>query len=419
MHPARRPALPALLAISLLVAVFAAVPARAASPTARIAARLDHALTGAGSRSGVFVRDLRTGATLYSARAATPRIPASVEKLLTTSTALRRFGPQGRLTTDVLTTDPVDAARHTTGDLVLAGGGDPTLDRAGINALAHRVARLVRRVDGAVVGDESRFDARRGGPRTDWAYDRDVEGVLGALTLGRGWSPTGSPALAAARAFAHALRARGVKIAGATRTGPGAPLQNLVADIPSPTMAELATRTNVPSDNFYAETLLKDLGATFAGAGTTPAGAGVVTASAAQIGVRARVADGSGLSRANRIAPREVVDLLGALHRDTVAGPAFEASLAVAGRSGTLTRRMRGTPAAGACRGKTGTIDGVSTLAGYCTPAGGIPVAFAVMMSGVRLDHARAAQDRLVTALASIRATALRAAPAAPARRAP
>jgi D-alanyl-D-alanine carboxypeptidase/D-alanyl-D-alanine-endopeptidase (penicillin-binding protein 4) len=63
---------------------------------------------------------------------------------------------------------------------------------------------------------------------------------------------------------------------------------------------------------------------------------------------------------------------------------------------------MRGTPAAGACRGKTGTIDGVSTLAGYCTPSGGVPVAFAVMMSGVRLDRARTAQDRLVAALASI-----------------
>ncbi len=402
MRSPRRPAPLALVAISLLGAGFAAVPAAAAPPAARIAARLDRALTGAGSRSGVFVRDLRTGATLYSARASTPRIPASVQKLLTTSTALRRFGPQARLTTDVLATDPVDASRHTVGDLVLAGGGDPTLDRAGIDDLAHRVATLVRRVDGAVVGDESRFDTRRGGPRTDWAYDRDVEGVLGALTLGRGWSASGEPALAAARAFAHALRTRGVQIAGRTRTGPGAPLRNLVTGMPSPTMAELATRTNVPSDNFYAETLLKDLGASFAGVGTTLAGAGVVTSTAAAVGVRARVADGSGLSRANRIAPREVVDLLGALHRDAVAGPAFEASLAVAGRSGTLTRRMRGTPAAGACRGKTGTIDGVSTLAGYCTPAGGVPVAFAVMMSGVRLDHARAAQDRLVAALASI-----------------
>ena len=130
-----------------------------------------------------------------------------------------------------------------------------------------------------------------------------------------------------------------------------------------------------------------------------------MTTTAASLGARAAVVDGSGLSRANRIAPREVVDLLGTLHRDPGVGPAFEASLAVAGRTGTLARRMRGTPAAGACRAKTGTIDGISTLAGYCLRTGGIPVAFAVMMSGVRLDHARAAQDRLVAELASMPAT--------------
>lgn len=373
-----------------------------AATAARVSARLDRALSGAGTRTGVFVRDLRTGATLFSARATTPRVPASVEKLLTTSAALGRFGPLARLNTDVLATLPVDAARHTSGDLVLLGGGDPTLDRARLDALAHDVARRVRRVDGAVIGDESRFDALRGGPRTNWAYDSDVEGVLGALTLGRGWSRSGGPALAAARTFAHLLRVRGVRVTGRTRVGVRPAAGTRVARAPSPTMAELAARINVPSDNFYAETLLKDLGASFAGAGTTPAGARVVAADAAALGAQAIVVDGSGLSRANRIAPREVVDLLGTLHRDVVVGPPFKASLAVAGRSGTLARRMRGTPAAGVCRAKTGTLDGVSTLAGYCTRSGGVPVAFAVMMSGVRVDRARAAQDRVVAALAAL-----------------
>ncbi len=405
MRLPRRTASACLLTLSLLVAAISAAPAAQARVSARTTARLASALHGAGTRSGVFVRDLRTGATLFTSRATTPRIPASVEKLLTTSTALTRFGPDGRLTTNVFATAAVDADRRTAGDLVLAGGGDPTLDRAGIDALAHAIAVRVRRVDGSVIGDESRFDARRGGPRTDWAYDRDVEGVLGALTLARGWTPSGEPALAAAKALAHALRSRGVRIAGPTRAGAGQPSRNLIAAVPSPTIAALAARTNVPSDNFYAETLLKDLGASFAGAGTTTAGAGVVMTTAASLGARAAVVDGSGLSRANRIAPREVVDLLGTLHRDAAVGPAFEASLAVAGRTGTLARRMRGTPAAGACHAKTGTIDGVSTLAGYCLREGGIPVAFAVMMSGVRLDHARAAQDRLVVDLASMPAT--------------
>ena len=401
MRVPRRPIHVALATISLLVAASAAaVPAGAAAPSPR--ARIALALRHAGPGTGVFVRDLRTGATLFGARATTPRIPASVEKLLTTSTALRRFGPGARLATDVLATAAVDAGRRTAGDLVLLGGGDPTLDRAAIAELAHEVATRVRRVDGAVVADESRFDDRRGGPRTDWAYDSDVEGVLGALTVGRGWSRTGQPALAAGRLLAHKLRRRGVRIAGRTRTGLRPAAATLLARRDSPTMAELATRTNVPSDNFLAETLLKDLGASFAGAGTTPAGARVVQAAAAELGVQARVSDGSGLSRANRIAPREVVDLLGTLHRDAAAGPAFEDSLAVAGRSGPLARRLRGTLAAGVCHAKTGTLTGVSTLAGYCLRPRGVPVAFAIMTSGMRLDRARAAQDRVVAALAAL-----------------
>lgn len=390
-----------LVAISLLFAgIVVASPAQAAD-AARVRAKLDTALSGAGSRSGVFVRDLRTGATLFSARAQTPRIPASVEKLLTTSTALLRFGPSARLSTDVLATSPI-VARRTTGDLVLAGGGDPTLNRASLEALAHQVAMRVRRVDGSIVGDESRFDTRRGGPRTDWAYDNDLGGILGALTIGRGFAGSLDPALAAARTFAHALRSRGVHVTGRTRYGASDGRKTLVARASSPTIAELAARTNIPSDNFYAETLLKNLGASFAGAGTTTAGAGVVTTQAAALGVRATVLDGSGLSRGDRIAPHEVVDLLGALYRHPAVGPAFSSSLAVVGRTGTLARRMRGTRAAGACRGKTGTINGISTLAGYCTPVAGIPVAFAVMMSGVRLDHAHRAQDRIVTALAGL-----------------
>lgn len=402
MRPARRFLPLLLLVFSLFMSGFGTTPTAGAA-SAALSAKLDHALAGAGSRSGGFVRDLRTGATLFSARATTPRIPASVEKLLTTSTALRRFGPESRLYTDVLATAPVDALRATPGDLVLAGGGDPTLDRRALERLAHAVATRVRRVGGSVVGDESRFDALRGGPRTDWAYDRDIGGILGALTLGRGWSSGGGPALAAAKAFAHALRARGVRVIGATRAAAEVAAPTPVARAASPTIAELATLTNAPSDNFYAETLLKDIGATFGGAGTTPAGAGIVTSDAGALGVRATVVDGSGLSRADRIAPREVVDLLGTLHRDPVIGAPFESSLAVAGRSGTLVRRLRGTPAAGVCRGKTGTIDGVSTLAGYCSPVGGVPVAFAFMMSGVPLYRARQAQDRAVTVLARLR----------------
>jgi D-alanyl-D-alanine carboxypeptidase/D-alanyl-D-alanine-endopeptidase (penicillin-binding protein 4) len=75
-------------------------------------------------------------------------------------------------------------------------------------------------------------------------------------------------------------------------------------------------------------------------------------------------------------------------------------SLAVAGRSGTLARRMRGTAAQGNCFGKTGTITGVSALSGYCDTGGGRLIAFSILMSGVRLDRAHVAQDRIAALVA-------------------
>jgi D-alanyl-D-alanine carboxypeptidase/D-alanyl-D-alanine-endopeptidase (penicillin-binding protein 4) len=96
--------------------------------------------------------------------------------------------------------------------------------------------------------------------------------------------------------------------------------------------------------------LLKDLGAEFAGSGTTPAGAEVVRDTLDDFGVRPRIADGSGLSRANRTTPRQVVRLLERMENQEIAAT-WRQSLAVPGRTGTVRRRMRGTaPRAAASR---------------------------------------------------------------------
>jgi D-alanyl-D-alanine carboxypeptidase/D-alanyl-D-alanine-endopeptidase (penicillin-binding protein 4) len=167
-------------------------------------------------------------------------------------------------------------------------------------------------------------------------------------------------------------------------------------------MARLAHAINVPSDNFASEVLLKELGAAFGSGGTTAQGAAVVRRSLAAIGApRGAIADGSGLSRANRVSARQVVALLVAMRRTPQAG-AFETSLAVAGRTGTLRRRMRGTTADGACRGKTGTLNAVSALAGLCTTRAGHTVAFAVLMNGVSVWRAQPAQDRIASLLARL-----------------
>jgi serine-type D-Ala-D-Ala carboxypeptidase/endopeptidase (penicillin-binding protein 4) len=116
-------------------------------------------------------------------------------------------------------------------------------------------------------------------------------------------------------------------------------------------------------------------------------------------GLRPRVADGSGLSRSNRTTPRQVVRLLQHMAGDQ-AGPAFETSLAVAGRSGTLDNRMRRSVARDRCHAKTGTLNSVSALAGYCQSTAGARVAFAFLMNGVNVYGARALQDRMTAALA-------------------
>ena len=156
---------------------------------------------------------------------------------------------------------------------------------------------------------------------------------------------------------------------------------------------------NGPSDNFIAETLIKALGMSFGGAGSTAAGAAVVRSTVAELGLRTVAVDGSGLSRANRTSPRAVVALLTAMTESDVFEP-FAASLPIAGRSGTLATRMRGTAARDACRAKTGTLSNVSALAGYCETRDGGRVAFAFLMNRVWPTGARAVQDRMASILA-------------------
>jgi serine-type D-Ala-D-Ala carboxypeptidase/endopeptidase (penicillin-binding protein 4) len=366
-------------------------------------ARLARDMRQASTFSGAYVQDLGTGEVLFARKDTIARVPASVEKLYTTSTALLRFGAEARLRTQVLAAGVVDELGVLRGNLYLRGGGDPTLGQAQIRALAAAVASQtgIGRVDGSVLGDETLFDRLRGAPRTAFAFDRDIGGVLSGLAVGRGFSRDGAPAKEAARRFAKALRAAGVRVDGRSGAGPAPVEAREVAGVDSPPMSELARLTNVPSDNFDAEMLLKALGAAFGGAGTTPAGAAVVRAQLALFGIQPRIVDGSGLSRANRTTPRQVVRLLASMHAQEDVGPVFEGSLAVAGRTGTVRRRMRRTPAQDRCRAKTGTLRAVSALAGYCVTTGGRSVAFAILMSTRRTTRAHRVQDRMTAAIAT------------------
>jgi D-alanyl-D-alanine carboxypeptidase/D-alanyl-D-alanine-endopeptidase (penicillin-binding protein 4) len=387
----------------LLTAVLAAA-ADAAGP-ARTGRTLAAQMRWAGGASGALAVDLDSGRTIYSLRATTRRMPASVQKLYTSVAALRQLGPSGSLSTSVLADAPPSASGVVRGDLYLRGAGDPTFDTFDAGFLAQQVADAgVVEVTGRVRGDETVFDSLRGVPSSGFRLTSDV-GPLSALTFNRGrtgrYSPYWQrrPARFAAWSFTKQLRGLGVDVRRMASTGVVPRDATLVTEWRSPPVADLVRLMNPPSDNFIAETFVKVLGAQASGAGSTAAGTAVVRAKLAELGIRPQVIDGSGLSRSDRTSPSEVVTMLEAMAAD----PTFTGSLPIAGRTGTLVTRMRGTSAQDRCVAKTGTLRDVSALAGYCATRAGGSVAFAFLMNYVSPYAARILQDRMAAALARYR----------------
>jgi serine-type D-Ala-D-Ala carboxypeptidase/endopeptidase (penicillin-binding protein 4) len=392
----------------------------AASPAARALVKsLATGMRQAGAYSGAEVVDLTSGITLYSHNASTARLPASVQKLYTTTTALSLYGPSAKLTTSLLGVGSTDDGTFT-GTLYLRGGGDPTFGSAtfdssaygsGIGATVQQLAANLKRagitaVKGRLVADSSIFDNDRGTPATANEPSIYVEGELSGLDYDRGWANSEGtvyyehPAIEAGQQLVGAMRAAGIRIAASTPVSGGITPSTApqLASVSSPRIAQLIALTNTPSDNFFAETLLKDIGAKFGTGGTTAAGAAVVRSQVAStFGVDPRFDDGSGLSRYDRTTPAQVVKLL-SVEADNVQ---FTNSLAVAGETGTLIDEMRGTYAQDRCRGKTGTLSDVSNLVGYCTARDGDTLAFALLMNGVIPDAAHPIQDRMAVAIAN------------------
>jgi serine-type D-Ala-D-Ala carboxypeptidase/endopeptidase (penicillin-binding protein 4) len=400
----RRALLIHLLALAATLSL-AAAGARAADPplSARLARALavphvDHA------RSGAVAVDLTTGEVVFARNASRSLAPASTEKLPLTFGLLSTLGPAYRITTRVLATGAVEGSTlH--GNLILKGYGDPSLSSAMLRRLAGQVRALgLRRVTGAILGDESFFDTRRTAPGWKASFYVEQSAPLSALTVDRaryGGSVSREPAIAAALRFRGALAAAGVATPGGAAVGSSTGEAEL-ASVSSPPLLHLLRAVNRESDNFTAEILLKHLGAVRGGQGSTPAGAAVVRNALRDAGVSlagVRIADGSGLSLLDRLTADALVDILGAAWADPLLRGSFLASLAVAGRSGTLEHRLRKPPAVGQVFAKTGTTSLASALSGFVVGR----YAFAVVQNGPPLSPwwCRQAQDRFVTVLAS------------------
>ena len=355
--------------------------------------------------TGAVVLDLETGQTVYARNANLSLLPASNEKLAVTYAALTALGPGFTIETDVLG-EGAQAGATWTGDLVLKGYGDPTLSRAGLMALAHQVrADGIARVTGRILGDESWFDTRRTALGWKAAFYINESPPLSALIVDRGWLghyTSRDPALSAAQIFRADLIQVGVSVAHGAAHGSADDSATPLASIDSPTLATIVHTMDRISDNFYAEMLVKELGAVQGNAGTTAAGVGVMTGLLAQAGVPlngVRLVDGSGLSLLDRFTPASLAALLTTMWNDTDVRWELLSSLPVAGRTGTLDHRMTSGPARGVVRAKTGTTDNASALSGFV----GSRYVFSILQNGwpVSWTWARRAQDRFATVLAA------------------
>lgn len=323
-------------------------------------------------------------------------IPASNMKIATASVALDVLPNDMRFTTKVVAN--VDNGT-VAGDLRLIGGGDPllisreylsteknpTTSPTFLDDLADRVkAAGVVSISGSVLGDENYLDDDR--YLNDWSSGiRGAEaGPLGALMVNDGvvvGEPLkrDNPAIAAAAEFTRLLRAKGVNVAGDPGEAKGPTDGVEIASISSAPVAAVVGEMLTNSDNNTAEILTRHIGLAKSLQPTTAGGIAVIKSTLASWGIDGvTVADGSGLSRNNRMTCTSLVALL---ERSPIGG-ALKKGLAVAGKTGTLRDVFTGTPAVGKLLGKTGTLLNVKTLGGVLPIGSDDEVLVALFLNG-------------------------------------
>lgn len=383
--------------------------------TALTAAGVRKALAGPlgddrlGSRVSATVVDVAGGSVLLDRGSGTYAVPASTAKLATTAALLSVADPDTRLTTSVV-------AGTRPGDVVLVGGGDATLSAAprgkptlypGAARLADLAAAAKRAGAGRVtrvVVDGTLFSGPGLGPGWD---PRDIAGgyitpitavMLDGGRVGTGRARSTRPDLDAGRALAAALGAPRAQVV----LGKAAPGARRLAQVSSPPVVRLVEQTLLQSDNVLAEALARQVAiatgapASFAGAATA------VRVALGRLGLPAtgdRLVDGSGMSLRNAVTPALLAAILreaeGSRHPEL---HALVPALPVSGYDGTLDDRFRSgrsAPAAGEVRAKTGTLSGVTSLAGLVRGRDGRLLAFAVLADRVPAAGTLPAEDAL------------------------
>lgn len=323
-------------------------------------------------------------------------IPASITKIVVGVTAYAKLGANYQIPTIIYTDDNNIKDGSVDGNLYVKGYGDPDLNSGDIQVLAEEINKLgIKQITGNIVADESYFDnvyktlsgVYKGdtGP-SYWPY-------VSALCLDKTYGAMSTGNLLSSDLTSLGISVQGTVIVGSTPSGAKELVQvsHSIYDVLSYMLKE--------SDNHSAITIFKLLGAKYKNQPASLEDAQeVVSSFLTELGVDRysyEILEGSGLTRYNKVNAEMYMKMLKYMYDDRFVFDYFMNSLSVAGKDGTLKKRMIGTEAEGNVYAKTGTINSVSALSGYVIDKDSEILMFYVVMNGFGGNalEMRAAQD--------------------------
>ncbi len=344
------------------------------------------------SQVGMMVYDLDADSAIYCHNERQLMRPASTMKLLTAITAIDKLGGSYQFKTELCYTGEVTDGTLS-GNIYCVGGFDPRFNIDDMRAFVESIRKMgVDTIRGTIYADKSMKDEAQYGE--GWCWDDDNP-ILSPLLVGR--------KDVFIDRFVQELREAGIVVDAFTGQG-RKPDDAFCICRRFHTIDQVLMRMLKESDNLYAESMFYQIGAA---SGSQPATAhsarSVMNRLIEKVGLdpkRYNIADGSGLSLYNYVTAELEVRMLRYAFKNNNIYLHLHPSLPQAGTDGTLRKRMTSPFTQGNVYAKTGTLSGISSLAGYCTAANGHRLAFAIINQGLLHGrNGRSFQDRVCTIL--------------------
>lgn len=376
----------------------------------------------AGTKVGILIYNPLIQDTIFSHNSKVPIVPASLTKLFTTATSFTLMDGNHPLSTKLFSDDNNLNDGILNGNLYIKGFGNSTFTESDLRNMVNvLVKKGVKKIEGDIIGDDTYFDNIY--TREDWIEDETPNVKLppiSALVLDRNKTTVRKkirrryryvtetvkdPPLFIATKLKENLTSAGIEIKGSSKKGV-TPQKTFLLVEESIKLKDLVAMINKHSDNFLAECLFKTIGAVSSGKqGNSYFSQQIIQKFLRENNIYyegSEIVDGSGISRFDQATPLAINGILEKMYFDISHFNDFYNSLSVAGVDGTLRGRMIGSLAENNFRGKTGSLNGVSGLAGYLTDKDGddliITIVFEFNKGGWK--YYRNLQDQIVKLLA-------------------